>query len=82
MSQAMNRIPMHLRIFVLSMLAVPAASSSAQQKANNPTSQDIVAAADQVRNPDQPFRLTTTLVEYVKGQPRDRVILVVYARED
>jgi outer membrane lipoprotein-sorting protein len=73
---------MRFRFLALAALAVLAAGSSAEEKATNPTSQDIVAAADQVRNPDQPFRLTTTLVEYVKGQPRDRVVLVVYARED
>lgn len=59
------------------VLAVLAADVSAQDKAG-----DIIAAADRVRNPDQPFRLTNTLVEYVRGQPRNRVVLVVYARED
>ena len=58
-------------------LLVPAAL--AQTKANP---QDIVAAADKVRNPGQPFRLTNTLVEYIGGKPRDRVVLVVFAKED
>ncbi len=58
-------------------LALLAANVSAQEKP-----EDIIAAADRVRNPDQPFRLTNTFVEYVKGQPRNRVVLVVYARED
>jgi len=44
--------------------------------------QDIVAAADKVRNPGQPFRVSNTLVEYVGGKPRDRVVLVVFAKED
>ncbi|MDE2135763.1 MAG: outer membrane lipoprotein-sorting protein [Alphaproteobacteria bacterium] len=47
-----------------------------------PSAQDIVAAADKVRNPGQPFRLTNTLTEYVGGSPRDRVTLVVYAKEN
>lgn len=47
-----------------------------------PTAQEIVAASDKVRNPGQPFRLTSTLQEYVAGQPRDRVVLTVYAKED
>lgn len=47
-----------------------------------PSGQDIVAAADKVRNPGQPFRLTNTLVEYINGEARNRVVLVVYARED
>ena len=46
------------------------------------TAQDILAASDKIRNPGQPFRVTNTLVEYINGQPRDRVVLVVYARED
>ncbi len=47
-----------------------------------PSAQEIVAAADKVRNPGEPFRLTNTLVEYISGQPRDRVMLTVYAKED
>ena len=62
---------------MVAMLLVPAAF--AQSK---PNPQDIVAASDKVRNPGQPFRLTNTLVEYVGGKPRDRVVLVVFAKED
>ena len=62
---------------VFTALAMLTADVSARDKA-----EDIIAASDRVRNPDQPFRLTNTLVEYVKGQPRNRVVLVVYARED
>jgi outer membrane lipoprotein-sorting protein len=47
-----------------------------------PNAQDIVAALDKLRNPGQPFRVTSTLVEFVNGQARDRSVLVVYARED
>ena len=50
------------------------------QPAPNP--HDLVASADRVRNPEKPFRLTSTLVEYVAGKPRDRVVLTVFARED
>lgn len=57
-------------------LAMPAAL------AQTPTAQEIVAGADRVRNPGKPFRLTETLVEYVNGKPRDRVVLTVFARED
>jgi outer membrane lipoprotein-sorting protein len=64
-------------VLVFAALAMLAANVSAQDKV-----EDIVAASDRVRNPDQPFRLTNTFVEYVKGQPRNRVVLVVYARED
>ena len=47
-----------------------------------PSAQDIVVASDKVRNPGKPFRLTSTLQEYVAGKPRDRVVLTVYAKED
>jgi outer membrane lipoprotein-sorting protein len=47
-----------------------------------PSGQDIVAAVDKVRNPGQPFRLTNTLTEYIGGAARDRVVLVVFAKED
>jgi outer membrane lipoprotein-sorting protein len=46
------------------------------------TAQELVAAADKVRNPGQPFRLTSTLTEYIGGKARDHVVLVVFARED
>jgi len=46
------------------------------------TPRDIIAAADKVRNPGQPFRSTNTLTEYVSGQPRNQDQLVVYAKED
>ena len=54
----------------------------AQEQAGGLTAQEIIAATDLVRNPQQPFRLTDTLVEYVGGKARDKVVLVVYARED
>jgi len=46
------------------------------------TPQEIIAGADKVRNPGQPFRSTDTLTEYVAGKPRDQDKLVVYAKED
>ena len=64
-----------LAAFLLA-LVLPAEAARADQ------AQDLVAAADRVRNPDRPFRLTDTLVDYVGGKPRDRVVLVIYARED
>ena len=44
--------------------------------------QDIVAAADKVRNPGQPFRSTDTLTEYVGGKPRAEDVLIVYSKVD
>lgn len=46
------------------------------------TPREIVAGADKVRNPGQPFRSTDTLTEYVSGRPRNRDQLVIYAKED
>ena len=46
------------------------------------TPQEIIAGADKVRNPGQPFRATDTLTEYVSGKPKDQDQLVVYAKED
>ena len=43
---------------------------------------DIIAAADRVRNPSEPFRLSLTLTEYARSQPKDQTILVVYSKED
>jgi outer membrane lipoprotein-sorting protein len=64
--------------FALAALLTPAALAQTKP----PAAQDIVAAADKTRNPGQPFRITNTLVEYIGGQPRDRVTLVVFAKED
>ena len=50
--------------------------------ADTPAAQEMIAATDKVRNPGQPFRLTSTLTEYVDGKPRDRSVVVVYAKED
>lgn len=46
------------------------------------SAQDIVAAADNVRNPGKPFRSTDMLTEYVHGKPRDSDQLVIYSKED
>jgi len=67
------------RSILIFFAAITARSAHAQQP---PNAHDLVASADRVRNPAQPFRLTSTLVEYVGGQPHDRVVLTVFARED
>ncbi len=43
---------------------------------------EIVAAADRVRNPGQPFRVTDTLVEYVSGKAANKVVLTVHSKID
>lgn len=46
------------------------------------TASEIVARTDQVRNPQQPFHTTVTLVEYVSGRERDQDTLTVFAKVD
>ena len=46
------------------------------------TAQEIIAASDQVRNPERPFRTTDTLTEFIGGQPRDREVLTVFSKLD
>ena len=64
------------------ILAAVSNSPTTPALAQTPTAQEIVGGADRVRNPGKPFRLTETLVEYVNGKPRDRVVLTVFAREN
>jgi hypothetical protein len=65
-----------LALLLTALAALPAFADTA------PDADQILAAADRVRNPDAPFRLSNSLVEYVGGQARDRVTLTVYARLD
>lgn len=44
--------------------------------------EDVLAASDRARNPDQPFRVTLTIVEYIGNKARDRTGLIVYSREN
>lgn len=47
-----------------------------------PNAQDILAASDAVRNPNHPFGLTTTLIEYRNGKQTDGSTLAVYSKAD
>ena len=47
-----------------------------------PTAQEILSASDAVRNPDKPFGLTTTLIEYRNGKQTDGSTLAVYSKAD
>lgn len=46
------------------------------------TAQEIIEKVDRVRNPGKPFRVTTTLVEYVDGAPANKSVVEVFAKED
>jgi outer membrane lipoprotein-sorting protein len=61
---------------IVAALLLTAVSAQAQ------TAREIVAGADKVRNPGQPFRSTDTLTEYVSGQPRNQDVLVVFSKEN
>ncbi len=47
-----------------------------------PNAQAILAASDAIRNPDKPFGLTVTLVEYRTGKQTDSNTLNVYSKAD
>lgn len=65
-----------MKTVIVAALLLTAVSAHAQ------TAQEIVASADKVRNPGQPFRSTDTLTEYVSGQPRNQDVLVVLSKEN
>lgn len=44
--------------------------------------QEILAASDAIRNPDFPFGLTNTLVEYRKGKETESSTLAIYSKAD
>jgi outer membrane lipoprotein-sorting protein len=58
------------------LLALPGLAGAA------PSAQAILAASDAVRNPDKPFGLTVTLVEYRNGKQSDNNTLSVYSKAD
>jgi Outer membrane lipoprotein-sorting protein len=65
------------KVFLLS-LALAAFSTGALAE----TAQEIVAGADRVRNPEQPFRVIATLIEYKAGQPTNKNVYAVYSKID
>jgi len=47
-----------------------------------PNAQTILAASDAIRNPDKPFGLIVTLIEYRDGRQTDTTTLGVYSKAD
>jgi outer membrane lipoprotein-sorting protein len=43
---------------------------------------DVMSGADRVRNPDHPFRVTATVVEYKSGKPVDKNVYTVFSKVD
>jgi outer membrane lipoprotein-sorting protein len=46
------------------------------------SAEEIVARADQIRNPDQSFRFVSTLTEYVSGKPQAQNVLAIVSKKD
>jgi outer membrane lipoprotein-sorting protein len=63
-------------VAVLCMSALPMLACAA------PNAQAILAASDAIRNPDKPFRLTATLIEYRDQRQADSTALIVYSKAD
>ncbi|WP_220636475.1 outer membrane lipoprotein-sorting protein [Georgfuchsia toluolica] len=63
-------------ITALVVLLLPAAANASSSP------QEILAASDAVRNPDYPFGLTNTLIEYRNGKQADTSTLAIYSKAD
>ncbi|MFI4938908.1 MAG: outer membrane lipoprotein-sorting protein [Burkholderiales bacterium] len=63
-------------VFALSGLTASAAAS------DRLSPQEILAASDSVRNPDYPFGLTNSLIEYRNGKQTDSSTLAIYSKSD
>jgi outer membrane lipoprotein-sorting protein len=59
-------------------MAFAAVATAAQAQ----SAHDIVAGADRVRNPDRPFRITATVIDYRSGQPFGKNVYTVYSKLD
>lgn len=66
--------------FVLALAFIGLAVAAQAESA--PSAADIVAAADRIRNPETPFRLSLSLVEYQRGRAHEPVGLVVHSKMD
>ncbi|TDK65330.1 outer membrane lipoprotein-sorting protein [Sapientia aquatica] len=69
-----------LKLTIISCAMVFSATSNPSYA--TPTPQEILAASDAVRNPDYPFGLTNTLIEYKNGQQTDTSTLGIYSKAD
>src|SRR5262249_27232599 len=63
-------------------VAADAARADAARADDAPSAAEIVAAADRVRNPTSPFRLSLVLVEYRAGAQHDSIALAVHSKLD
>ncbi len=70
------------RTFLVGSAAAAAFAALGAPAVRAETAQEIMAQTDKVRNPGQPFRVTTMLIDYIDGVPNSRSVLVVFAKED
>ncbi|WP_374496032.1 outer membrane lipoprotein-sorting protein [Zoogloea sp.] len=66
--------PLLTLLLALTTLALPAHAA--------PSPQEILIASDAVRNPDFPFGLTNSLIEYRQGKQTDSSTLAIYSKAD
>lgn len=66
----------------LSAALMPADARALEYSPSDAEAQKILAASDAVRNPQRPFGLTTTLIEYHNGHQTDSNTLQVYAKAE
>jgi Outer membrane lipoprotein-sorting protein len=68
-----------VRVFITLLTAMLLLARTA---AAAPDAQAILAASDDIRNPNRPFGLTVTLIEYRNGRQSDSSTLAVYSKTD
>lgn len=71
-----SRLPLASLLLAAIVMLVPAAARA------EPDAQQLLAASDAIRNPDRPFGLTNTLIEYRNGKQTDGSTLVIYSKAD
>lgn len=65
---------------LLGVMLMTGVSALGRPAAAAPDAQQLLAASDAIRNPNQPFRVTVTLTEFEKGVQVNSTSLVSYAR--
>jgi Outer membrane lipoprotein-sorting protein len=71
-----------LRNTSLALVALSLGTLRSLAFAASPSPAEIVAAADALRNPGEPFRVSLALVEFENGNPRNTVHLAVHSKVD
>ncbi len=71
-----------MKRIVITALLIILSSSGAVHSELNQTANSIVMRSDAVRNPDKPFSLKVTLMEFREGRARDKMVLSVFSKED